>query len=76
VTLEYYEYEECGRVQNRIVECPLCGHEFSPREPRWEHFFDDHTPEDAGLTPLGTIPDDAGGGLWGDVPDSPEESAV
>ncbi|NIB99404.1 hypothetical protein [Halobacterium sp. R2-5] len=76
MTLEFYEYEKCGRVQNRIVECPLCGHEFSHREPRWRHFFNDHTPEDAGLAPLGTIPEDAGGPLWSDSPDSTEEPVV
>lgn len=76
MTLEYYEYEECGRVQNRLVECPLCGHEFSHREPRWRHFFEDHGPEDAGLAPLGTIQHDPEGSLWDDSVDSTEEYAV
>lgn len=34
-----------------IISCPSCGYDFGPREPRWRHFHDDHTPEDFGLEP-------------------------
>ena len=33
-------------VRNRLVYCPLCGHQFDRYEPRWKHFLDDHDPDD------------------------------
>lgn len=36
----------------RLVSCPFCGYAFGHNEHRWKHFFDDHGPEDAGLSPL------------------------
>lgn len=41
----------------QLTACPLCGYAFDDREERPPHFLDDHRPEDAGLSPLGTIPD-------------------
>lgn len=41
----------------QLVDCPLCGHSFDKREHRFRHFLQEHRPEDAGLSPLGTIPD-------------------
>lgn len=64
VTLEVAIYARSKRV-NRLVACPFCGHEFAHNEPRWKHFLDDHDPEDAGLSPLGTIPPDHAAPLFG-----------
>lgn len=41
----------------QLTDCPLCGYAFDESEYRWLHFLQDHRPEDAGLSPLGTIPD-------------------
>ena len=49
--LEVTSYTK-GRELVTLVSCPLCGHEFDDHEPRWQHFLEEHEPEDAGLTPL------------------------
>jgi len=52
MTLERYEYESTGVVQSRLVACPFCAYEFADYEPRWKHFYTEHTPADAGLSSL------------------------
>lgn len=39
----------------QLTECPLCGYAFDRHESRPSH-IETHDPEDAGLSPLGTIP--------------------
>lgn len=36
----------------RLTKCPLCGQKFEWHSDRPKHFFDEHGPEDAGLSPL------------------------
>ena len=64
MTLETYEYAGQGVVQNRLIACPFCGYEFTHSEARWKHFYRHHSPEDAGLSPLGTVSDEYDGPLW------------
>lgn len=75
MTLEYYEYDDCGVVMTRFVDCPLCGYEFGHQEPRWKHFLDDHTPDDAGLSPLGTVTGGVEPSLFDDPDNWAEEPA-
>lgn len=56
--LRTYEYDGLGVTGNRLDRCPFCGHSFETHEFRPDHFLDHHDPEDAGLTPLGTVPED------------------
>lgn len=41
------------RVESILTACPFCGYEFSHNEHRCKHYFEEHTPEDAGLSPIG-----------------------
>ena len=56
---------EGGYTAHNLVRCPSCGHPFERYEPRWKHFLDDRSPEDFGLSPLGTIPPDHARPLFG-----------
>ncbi|NIC01089.1 hypothetical protein [Halobacterium sp. R2-5] len=49
-----------------LTHCPLCGYEFDRDESRPDHLAD-HSPEDAGLNPLGEIDDDHDAPLFGEV---------
>lgn len=48
---------EGGWERLTLTNCPFCGKPFDRNEHRWKHFENDHNPEDAGLSPLGTVPD-------------------
>ncbi|MFC3476267.1 hypothetical protein [Halobacterium litoreum] len=50
MTLERISYPGQPVVQVRLETCP-CGHEFDDGESRSQHFLDDHTPADFGLSP-------------------------
>jgi len=41
------------RVEVALDECPFCDHVFVENENRHDHLHEEHTPADAGLTPLG-----------------------
>jgi hypothetical protein len=69
--LETYEYDETGVVGNRLDVCPFCDHGFADHEARWRHYLDDHDPEDAGLSALGSIPEDADAPLFRSVDELP-----
>ncbi len=55
-----------GRRVHTLTACP-CGYVFDSHENRWKHFLEDHNPEDFGLSPLGEIPDQRDGPLFGGV---------
>jgi DNA-directed RNA polymerase subunit RPC12/RpoP len=64
VTLKHYPGQKV-----RLVECPFCGARLLGKDVKTgQHFFDEHGPADAGLTPLGerredeTEPDDLDAG--------------
>lgn len=45
-----------GRRVHTLTRCPFCGYEFDRDERRHKH-LGEHDPEDAGLSPLGEIPE-------------------
>lgn len=49
MTLEQLTYPGQSVVQLRLTECP-CGHEFEAGDERSQHFLEDHSPEDFGLS--------------------------
>lgn len=61
VSLHHRTYPNQGTTGVRLLTCPLlvdggpdrCGYEFTDHESRWKHYHDEHTPVDAGLSPLG-----------------------
>ena len=55
VSLRTRTYER-GVKFHTLTHCPFCGYAFSPNERRHKH-LSEHDPEDAGLSPLGVIPD-------------------
>ena len=49
------DFLEKTEKKSRLTECPICSldpsrerHLFEPGDIRWEHFFDDHGPDDVG----------------------------
>jgi len=44
--------EHPGIEAKRLVRCPLCPYRFAEGESRADHFFEEHGPEDAGLSAL------------------------
>lgn len=71
MALSVYNYGDGrGDRGNRLLSCPLCGHEFDRQERPPQHFADEHGPGDCpGVTPLGERPRDADRPLF----DEPEE---
>ena len=52
-----YDHYGRSKVVANLVACPFCGYEFAGNEKREVH-LGEHTPEDAGLSPLGVIPEE------------------
>ena len=61
VALEYHQRGPSSPYTFDVVltACPFCDHDFKPHESRPEH-IGEHTPSDAGLTPLGEGGDASG----------------
>ena len=59
-----------GRSREDVIltECPFCDHSFDKHEKRPKHYLEDHTPTDAGLSPLGDSRPADDSGLGSEAP--------
>lgn len=48
--IRYYDH---SKIWYNLIACPLCTHKFEENEHRWKHFLNEHSPADAGLSPIG-----------------------
>lgn len=48
------KFDNSGGSYSCLIKCPVCGQNLNdPDIRKWKHFYNEHTPEDFGLSPMG-----------------------